>query len=472
MALEIAGGRLLSPFFGSSVYVWGSVISVFLIALSTGYYYGGVMADKRPSLNVLAGLIALSGLLIFMIPYLLPPVVNLVYGTNLYGLGALLAAMVLFFLPSAGLGMVSPYIVKLGVQEANNVGKLVGKFYSVSTFGSILGTLGTTFILIPLFGVRSMIYAMGAILLLLAILIYLLNRIFKSTVILSLLLLLCLGFSLQYKPPMALSVERGRVMYERETLYNNLAVIDGWDGFRYLLFNETEQSAMAQANPEQHIWPYTDLMTAAADFYKPEARKELLIGLGGGTIPKYTYANRPQVDMDAVEIDPEVVKVAKEYFYLKDNDRIHNIVDDGRMFLQDKQNIYDAILIDAYNRNSIPYHLTTKEFFLELAHALKPDGVVVFNVVSGVEGEKGRFLKSLLKTSDQVFNYRKLFFAETRNSLEDPNNLILVVSNKELKGDLVKGYKAYSGTIDTGSAIVLTDDYSPVENLAASLMTR
>lgn len=473
MSLEIAGGRLLSPFFGSSVYVWGSVISVFLIALSIGYYYGGILSDKKPELNTLGYVIAVSGLLMFFIPFLLPSLVDFAYDVEMLNYGALFVAMGLFFLPSVGLAMVSPYIVKLGMhQDTHKVGKLVGKFYAVSTFGSIVGTLGTTFVLIPMFGVRQMIYAMGTILVLLTVLVFIFNKKFRETTACLLIISLALTFSVLYKPRMALSVERGDVIYERETLYNNLSVVDGWDGLRYLLFNETEQSAMSHIDTSRHIWPYTYLMTAAADHYRPKAKRELLIGLGGGTIPKYTYDKRPNVKMDTVEIDPAVVNIAKEYFYLKDNDRIRNYADDGRVFLQNKKDLYDVVLIDAYNRQSIPYHLTTKEFFHELANAMKPDGVVVFNVVAGVEGENGKFLKSLLKTINQVFKNRKLYFAENRDSLEQLNNLILVVSNGELKGDEVDGFKAYTGQIDTGNSLVLTDDYAPVENLAASIMMK
>lgn len=472
MALEIEGGRLLSPFFGNSVYVWGSVISIFLIALSVGYYFGGSLSDKKPKLEMLGLLIGASGLLIYVIPYLLPIVVSFSFKAGFLNYGALFVGLALFFLPSVGLGMVSPYVVKLGVLESAKVGELVGRFYAISTFGSILGTLGTTFVLTPLFGVRKVIYAMGIILLLLAICIFILKKKIYKALACFLLILSLISISLFYTPSLGHAAEFGTLLYERETLYNNLAVVDGWNGLRYLLFNETEQSAMSQSQPEAHIFPYTELMTSVAEHFKPNAGKELLIGLGGGTIPKYTYEYRPKVDMDTVEIDPEVVKVAKQYFYLKDNARIHNMVGDGRMFLKDKQKDYDVIFVDAYNRTGIPYHLTTMEFFQELAKAMRPDGIVIFNVVSGIEGENGLFLKSLLKTSNQVFKHYKLFFAERTNSLEDITNLILVVSNNELTDNQVGKYAAFQGNIDLSDAIILTDDYAPVDTLAAPIMMR
>lgn len=472
MALEIAGGRMLSPFFGSSVYVWGSIISVFLTALSVGYYYGGILADKQPNLTTLGLVIGLSGVLVFLVPFMLPFMVSFAYGAKLGAYGALVVSILLFCLPSIGLGMVSPYIVKLGVLEASKVGKLVGRFYSVSTFGSIIGTLGTTFILTPIFGVRKVIYAIGILLIILTVLIFIFHKMFQKTAVCLLLLFSGTYMALVYPPGMALYAAEGQMLYERESLYNNLAVVDDPNGMRYLLFNETQQSAMRQDRPEEHIWPYTYLMTAAADYYRPKSGRELLIGLGGGTIPKYTDVARPQVKMDTVEIDPEVLRVAKEYFYLKENEQIHNYVDDGRLFLQDKKNLYDVVYIDAFNRTGIPFHLTTTEFFQQLAKAMTPDGAVVINVVSGVEGENGKFFKSLLKTVDQVFENRKFFLAESRPGPEYINNIILVASNGNLSGDQVNNFTVYKDKVNLDQAIVLTDDYAPVDTLAASIMMK
>lgn len=473
MALEIAGGRLLSPFFGSSVYVWGSIISVFLIALSGGYYFGGILADKKPNLDLLGLIIVGSGVLILLIPPSVSSVVRFSYSSGMGNYGALFVSLVLFSLPSLGLGVVSPYVVRLGMYEVERLGKIVGRFYSVSTFGSIIGTLGSTFVLIPLFGVRKIIFSLGIVLLVLASLIFLTRYMFKTAVAALVLCVIVLVSSVYFTPEMALSLERGRTVYSKESMYNNLAVVDAYDGLRYLMFNETEQSAMNETMPNDHIWPYTYVMTAAADYYKPNAKKELLIGLGGGTIPKYTLDKRPNVSMDSVEIDPEVIKVAQNYFFMDDSPRLKNVVEDGRVYLKDKKNEYDVILIDAYNRQSIPFHLTTREFFEELSNALKPDGVVVFNVVAGIEGKHGIFLKSLLKTSDRVFSSRRIFQAEFRNSPEDMNNLILVVSKKELPSEgVLAGAKEYTDPIDLSNSIVLTDDYAPVENLAVSIMTK
>lgn len=471
MAVEVVGGRLLSPYFGSSVYVWGSIISVFLIALSAGYYLGGVTADRKPSIVLLAGFIAVSGLLILLIPLLVSPLVKIAFNAGFGNYGALFVALLLFFLPSLGLGMVSPYVVKLGMKEADRLGNLVGMFYAISTFGSILGTFLTTFIFIPVFGVREIITASGTLLVLLSIIVLLTHRFLLAGTTVIFFLIANLTVTYFLSSGIAESYQGKEVLYSKETLYNNLAVVDNNQGYRFLMFNETQQTVMQKSAPAKHIWPYTRLMDYSVEKYKPDASKILLIGLGGGTIPKYSLANRNNVAFDAVDIDPEVIRVAEDYFNLPADSRLNKIAADGRMFLKGKEKQYDVIMVDAYNRLGIPFHLTTKEFFETIAQALKPGGIVIFNVVSSIEGEYSPFFKSMLYTITQVFPNYRLFESETTN----PNkidNLILVVSKNTLPpAEEMPVGKEYVSPIDLTDAVLLTDNYAPVEKLAVKILT-
>lgn len=470
MALEIIGGRLLSPFFGGSVYVWGSIISVFLIALSSGYYLGGIAADKRPSLAFLAAYIAAAGLLIIFIPPMVFPLVQAAFAIGLGNYGTLVVAMLLFFLPSLGLGMVSPYIVKLGIKESSRLGNLVGKFYAVSTLGSIIGTLATTFVLIPWFGVRYIILALGIILVILAATILILQRFLPQGILVFCLLLIALfGITLPVSNAAEGSKSTDRI-YEKETMYNNLAVEDN-GALRYLMFNDTEQSVINKYNFGEHIWPYTKLMNAAAEYYQPGARRVLAIGVGGGTVIDSFLAQKKDITVDAVDIDPEVITVAHEYFNMPYSPWLKTAADDGRAFLRGKKNLYDVIMVDAYNRSNIPFHLTTKEFFEEMAGALRPGGIVVFNIVSSIEGESSPFFKSLLCTAQQVFPENRIFQAETDQPTEQ-DNLILVASRAKLASPgRLADRPEYKRKIDLSKAVVLTDDYAPVEILALKVMT-
>ncbi|GAB4258571.1 MAG: fused MFS/spermidine synthase [Thermincola ferriacetica] len=470
MSLEIIGGRLLSPFFGGSVYVWGSIISVFLIALSTGYYLGGVAADRKPSMAFLSGYIAVSGLLILFIPLLVFPLAQFAFSLGLGNFGALFVGMLLFFLPSLGLGMVSPYIIKLGMKESSRLGNLVGKFYAVSTIGSILGTLATTFVLIPWFGIKHIIFSLGIILVLLAAAILILQQLLPQGILAICLLGLSLFGIALADPIVAESSQNAGLIYEKETMYNNISVEDDGE-LRYLVFNDTEQSVINKYKFGEHVWPYTKLMDAAMQYYRPDAKKVLVIGVGGGTVINGILAQKKDIDIDAVDIDPEVINVAHKYFDMPYSPRLHTAAADGRSFLRDKKNQYDVIMVDAYNRLSIPFHLTTREFFDEVAAALKPGGIVVFNIVSSIEGDYSPFFKSLLLTSKQVFPEFRVFQAE----FDDPtemDNLILVSSRDKLPspGQLA-GRPEYKGNIDLSEAILLTDDYAPVETLALKIMS-
>ncbi|MEW6427643.1 MAG: fused MFS/spermidine synthase [Thermodesulfobacteriota bacterium] len=173
MSFEILGSRVLAPNFGNSVFVWGSLISVFLGGLSAGYYLGGKIADIRPSIRKLAAIILLPGLLMVAFPLYANPVSDWIFNQDL-GIRAspLLASLVLFFLPSVFLGMVSPYTVKLMICSLHTSGTTVGTLYAISTLGSIVGTLFTSFYLITVAGVRVLIMTQGAILILVALLLF------------------------------------------------------------------------------------------------------------------------------------------------------------------------------------------------------------------------------------------------------------------------------------------------------------
>lgn len=471
MGLEILGGRLLSPFFGGSVYVWGSIISVFLTALSVGYYLGGILADRKPDLVYLAGCIAVAGLLILPIPTLAPWLSNYSFSVGLSNYGALVVALFLFFLPSLGLGMVSPYVVKLGVSGTDRLGNLVGKFYAASTFGSIFGTLATTFLLIPFFGVKEIILTLGIILVVMATLVLFFQRSWLYGLVACLLMACLLWLSLTFAISPANS-QHFTVVYSKESLYNDIFVRDYGD-HRYMMFTDKLlQSGMSKLDPTFHLFNYTRLMDEAALYFKPQASEFLLIGLGGGSIPKALLASRQSALVDVVDIDPEVINVARDYFDLPDSSELQAVAMDGRMFLRSTKKKYDVIMIDAYNSLSIPHHLVTKEYFGEVASVLKPDGIIIANIISNAEGEYSTFFKSLLHTINQVFPEWRLFLAEDENST-DINNLILVASRTKLESPgHIAGFFEYQRPIDVTGMPVLTDNFAPVEMLSNKLINK
>ncbi len=170
MSFEILGSRILAPKFGSSVFVWGSLISVFLAGLSAGYYWGGRFADIRPSLRKLALIIIIPGFFFITFPFYSTGISDWVFTLDLgIRMGPLLVSMFLFFIPSVFLGAVSPYTAKLMIISLHTSGTTIGTLYALSTFGSIIGTLVTSFYLITIAGVKSIIMVEGIILIIISL---------------------------------------------------------------------------------------------------------------------------------------------------------------------------------------------------------------------------------------------------------------------------------------------------------------
>ena len=176
MSFEILGSRVLAPNFGSSVFVWGSLISVFLAGLSAGYYLGGRLSDINPSSAKLGLIIAVPGILLLTFPLYSAPISDWIFMKDLgVRMSPLIASMTLFLIPSVFLGIVSPYTAKLMICSLHTSGKTIGTLYALSTFGSIVGTLITSFYLITLAGTNALIMGQGALLIVLAIPLYFMN---------------------------------------------------------------------------------------------------------------------------------------------------------------------------------------------------------------------------------------------------------------------------------------------------------
>lgn len=176
MSFEILGSRVLAPNFGSSVFVWGSLISVFLAGLSTGYYLGGRIADINPSSKKLGIMIITPGILFLTFPLYSVPISDWIFAKDLgVRLSPLLASAILFFSPSIFLGIVSPYTAKLMICSLHTSGKTIGTLYALSTFGSIIGTLVTSFYLITVAGVNALIMGQGVLLIVSAMPLFFMN---------------------------------------------------------------------------------------------------------------------------------------------------------------------------------------------------------------------------------------------------------------------------------------------------------
>lgn len=481
MALEIVGSRVLAPYFGNSIFVWGSLISVVLAALSVGYYWGGWLSKKSPSFARLLVLILIPGALIFFLPFFYPSInewiASIDFGNRL---NPLIASTIYFLLPGIFLGTVSPYAIRLAATALSTVGSTAGTLYALSTCGSIFGTLFTAFYLIPVLGVSNIIHTLGATLVLLAVLLWPLARtpreaMVKGAATLALLALISGAFP---------SDLWAKTLFAKDSFYHHIRVEEDHEA-RYLYFDRTLQSAMNLDDPTMLRLIYSRYVSLGLAF-RPDAARAFIIGLGGGSIPKKYRKEFPSMEIDVAEIDPEVVQVAKKYFHLKEDKNLRVHAQDGRLFLTRTSNRYDLILVDAFYTDSIPFHLTTREFFKAAERRLVPDGVVVINIIGAVTGPGGRITRSIVKTLREVFP--QIYVFPTRGNrpttLDAIQNVIVVATKKTQRLDIREitrrasslGRGLFPNSIRDVAASyyegwladdvpVLTDDYAPTDNL-------
>jgi spermidine synthase len=491
MGLEIAGSRVLAPHFGNSVFVWGSLISVFLIALSVGNFLGGALADRHPSRRLLNSVCIVVSLWIFGIAFFAYPFCLwlLECGAREQS-GPLLASAALFLPPSVGMGIVSPFAIRLATPSVAAVGKVSGTFYAISTLGSIAGTLLTTFVLIPLVGLAAILKGLGAMLLLASILTLPFKPRRASLFGMALLLVL---------PAVALlvPVNRGerfrrseKVVLDVDTPYHHISVVDNRNrGSRELRFDRYIESAIENSPPYRSLTDYTNYFNLAF-LERRKIDRTLFIGAGGAIGPRAFHAHRPSMAIDVVDIDPKILEIARSEFYLETSPLIKTIALDGRMFLRNAADRYDCIVLDAFTIGGrIPFHLVTREFFVLCSEKLANDGILVMNINSALAGRLSRIFESMHRTMESVFP-QVYVFAEHRGALpnEASRNIILVSSKSAARldrEDWQRRAAAYPADVYLDArqmtrladelvdefpmasrpAAMFTDDYAPIETM-------
>jgi len=425
MALEIAGSRVLAPFFGSSVFVWGSLIGIFLGAMSGGYWLGGWLSERWPQQVLLNSLLAAAGGFTVLLPLWAAPLCHALAGGQDAvldlgpRLGPLLAALILFALPSVLMGVASPFAVRLLARDVSGVGGVAGRLYAIGTLGSIAGTLVTAFWLIPQFGTHHILIGIGMLLMATAAATLSMRR--TAAMLLAFGILLSVIALTRTPPDLRAQPARGRytLIEERDSAYTHMTVEHHLYPTRtrgevpiaaYLRFGKYTQGAIFindwQRRGREH-WsaaPYTDLFHLAR-LFNADLRRVLFIGGGVGIGPRSFRRNYPESRVDLVEIDPVVVELGRKHFFLETDDRLQVHIDDGRTFLRrhpDRQ--WDVIILDAFTIGGrLPFHLMTREFLEAVKAHLAPGGVLLANLNSALTGEQGRIFRAEYLTYREVF---------------------------------------------------------------------
>ena len=384
MSFEMLATRYLNPFFGSSIYTWGSLISVVLAGMSSGYLMGGLVADRYTYPAVFAAIIAPAPLLLALLPQIADPIALSLAETDLdVRVGVLAASMALFFLPTMLLSAAAPFSIRLLMASRDRAGHVAGAVTAISTAGSIVGTLGTVFFLIPNFGTRMNTYGL-ALLSALIIPIILAPRFMRRAA--PVLAVLC--FATLFWPehaqagsPSLAQLKEG-LIEQKETPYNQIYVFhEGkYATMKFGLYERRfTESVSNPLNPRELPLSYTRAMTLGVAC-SATANRALMIGLGGGTTVRYLSQFMPDTDFTEVEIDPGVIAMAEKYFDVSEGPHVHIIERDGRLFLNHAGNPYDLIFVDAYRGWFVPFHLTTKEFYALAKSRLAPGGCLVQNI--------------------------------------------------------------------------------------------
>ena len=482
MAVELGASRLLAPYFSSSQIVWTIVIGTIMIAMALGNIYGGKSADKSPNPDKLYGRILIAAIWIALIPvvgkYIILGISALLIFTvsnNFLIIAAFAACMVIFVFPLFLLGTVTPSLVKYSVDSLDDSGQTVGTLGAFNTVGSIIGTFVPTFVTIPAVGTSITFLIFSGILILLSVIYFICQHTGKKKIAASVLIfILCCG--LGYSDSFAFWQKD--LTYEGESIYN------------YLQVSETDRQVVLSTNVlfgVQSLYMKEGGLTGmyydyamAAPLMVPDKLVEdmdvLILGMGTGTYATQCRKYFGDMNIEGVEIDEKITELSREYFSLPEDVKVTTY--DGRAFLQAVDTTYDVIMVDAYQDITIPFQMSSVEFFTMVKDHLKDGGVMVvnMNMHGNKEGDINQYLAdSIANVFDNVYTVdvagstnRELFASQHSDMIEVLSDHVENLSDAELQNMMQR-------VADNSSAYVagdylMTDDKAPVELLGMQVI--
>jgi spermidine synthase len=481
MAFEMVLGRALVPYFGGTIYTWGALIAVFLIGMSLGFFAGGQLADRYPRVAAVGVSLAACGVLILVTPLLSEPLcLALLDAIEDVRYGAFVAAIALAFLPAAFFAAVSPVAVRLVLEDVAHSGSTVGLMSALNTIGSIVGTVGTSFVLVPMMGSRAIFITLGLATLAAGAGLLLLDR-RKAMVAAAAPAVLAAAFigllgapaPAGAQPATLGAMSPDGVLESVESEYNNIFVVKrgrhvymnfGYRGSHYV------ESVYDLLDTGSLPAEYTRYMTLAM-LYAKKVERGAFVGLGGGRTASYLVNSFPAFKLEIAELDPEVIRLAKKYFGVAEGERLKISAQDGRVFLVRSKSAYDIVFLDAYRGPFVPFHLLTKEYFELVKKRLAPGGVVAQNVEPST-----MILDSAIVTIGSVFKNVDTYDAggnvvviaydgEKVPDAELRKRAAALAAANKLRYDPLELLKAKKAITPDKSAKVLTDDFAPVEML-------
>ncbi len=467
LGAEIAAVRLLSPYFGASTVVWANTIGVVLVALSIGYWFGGRIADRHPHMRGLCLMTLVAAGLLAVVPFAADPLLHLaVSALDSISAGAFVGSLVgvlaLVAVPILLLGAVSPWALRLAVDKVEQAGEVAGRLYALSTAGSLVGTLLSALLLIPLVGTRRTFLIFALAIALVAVLGLLPQRRYLAApAAIAVLLALPVG-------TLKAETNSGKVIYETDTEYQYARVIQGDDGSRILELNEG-QAEHSRYQPGtvltggywdgELVLPFTGL--------DRRPRRMAILGNAAGTTARAYGRLFPTTRIDGVELDSKLTDIGRRFFDLH-NPRLTMHHEDARPFLRRTGQRYDVIAVDAYRQPYIPFYLSTKEFFELARDRLAPGGILIVNI--GHPEREDKLEKVLTATVRTAFPHAlRDPIAPTNTMLVASRGAVSAAHLRQAVPSLPAGLREtateaadrITPTLRGGS--VYTDDKAPVE---------
>lgn len=457
MILELTGSRILAPHFGSTLYVWTSIIGVIMICLSIGYWYGGQLADAYPNRTLLSRILLLAAVVLLVCKLLQTHVLNYLSTTNAPPLlGSLLATLIIFAPFTLLLGLVSPFAARLQIHQVKDAGSQVGRIYAAGTIGSIVGTFLTGYLLFTVLGNTRIILSCVIILVITAWLAHpRIDSLLRcAIVVVTLMIIIWPSLFLPYNDQTVLDVDSS---------YNRILVLDTNINNRPARVLQTDAHGMQSGvYLDGNDLPFK-YINAFENVAKTYSGPYLVLGGGAYTLPKSIAQSQPNAQISVVEIDPQLQKVAKQYFNYSPSENTHIFEQDGRDFLEKNQQKYNVVFVDVYNSLSPPFHLTTSEAVAKIRASLTTDGVVAVNVISRTNTNQS-FINTVVATYKQHFAYLGAYAIKPVTSDDALHSILLLASNapiKQFDTDLMSREITIQPTPN-----VLIDDFAPVEALS------
>lgn len=487
LAAEFGASRLLGNVFGTSNIVWAVIIGLILIYLTAGYFIGGKWADKSPYPKTMYAILAWGAFTLGVVPYVANPVLRAAadaFDSLQVGVlaGAFVGVLVLFTVPVTLLGMISPFAIRICMDDASHAGNVAGTIYGVSTIGSFLGSFLPTLILIPTIGTTRTFLVFSIVLLLVA-----LAGLGSSAGVKKMLpyLFMLIGLILLVVFGKGGVKQSAGQIYETESAYNYIQVLEDANGTRYLRLNEG-QGVHSEYNPATLSYggPWQQFLVGPffyADREPASVTRIAIVGLAAGTTARQAAVVFPNVVIDGWEIDPKIVQAGRNYFDMN-LPNLNVFVQDGRWGLEQSPETYDLVIVDAYRPPYIPPHLTTQEFFEIAADHLKSDGVLAINV--GRAPNDRRLIDGLATTIGTLFpsiyvmdipgTFNSILYATLQPTSAEAlfDNLVRLQARGDAAPLLVESmYLAWSNLAPAPQqTVVFTDDLSPIEWLTNNLI--